>query len=399
MALAMRLAAMARGRCAVRCSSSIGGLRHRRDAAAVVLDGDRRRGAAGARHEATTLASGLRVVSQETFTYMSAMGLVVGAGSAHERAALGTAGGAQLAEVCGVAGATAVGGGVLRRRRSGAYLHANAQREQTLYCVDALRDNAVAAGELLAEAARTDLSAPRTSAKASLLLAWEDAPQDARVRELIHEAAYGRTSPLEAPLLTPPGEVAKLGALANFRSTLFGPDRMVLAGAGIDHATLVGIAETYFEPFVPPRGPAPPAAPSPYVGGAACEKRRRPRGALGRRRLVLSGRAGQGMYSRLYREVLNRHYWVEGAGASCPCTTPRACWGSWAPRPRLRHLTEVLAAHLLRVGAEPVKRDELDRAKNMLKVNVLTQLESRLVLFEDLGRQYATFGKRQAAAR
>ena len=66
-----------------------------------------------------------------------------------------------------------------------------------------------------------------------------------------------------------------------------------------------------------------------------------------------------------------------------------------APAAYAGHLTEVLAAHLLRIGAEPVKRDELDRAKNMLKVNVLTQLESRLVLFEDLGRQYATFGKRQ----
>ncbi|KAH8093570.1 hypothetical protein JL720_4711 [Aureococcus anophagefferens] len=342
--------------------------------------------------EATTLASGLRVVSQETFTYMSAMGLVVGAGSAHERAALGTAGGAQLAEVCAWRGTTkrSTADVPAAAERSGAYLHANAQREQTLYCVDALRDNAVAAGELLAEAALLgpDLSSAEDldAAKTSLLLAWEDAPQDARVRELIHEAAYGRTSPLGAPLLTPPDEVAKLDALtlANFRSTLFGPDRMVLAGAGIDHATLVGIAETYFEPFVPPRGPAPPAAPSPYT-------------LLGGGDSFSAGGPGKGMYSRLYREVLNRHYWVEGAECFVSVHDAEGLLGIMgaAPAAYAGHLTEVLAAHLLRVGAEPVKRDELDRAKNMLKVNVLTQLESRLVLFEDLGRQYATFGKRQ----
>ena len=38
---------------------------------------------------------------------------------------------------------------------------------------------------------------------------------------------------------------------------------------------------------------------------------------------------------------------------------------------------------------------ELDRAKNMLRGNVLTQLESRLVLFEDLGRQVLTYGARE----
>ena len=52
-------------------------------------------------------------------------------------------------------------------------------------------------------------------------------------------------------------------------------------------------------------------------------------------------------------------------------------------------------SNLLRLGQQPVERSELDRAKNMLKVNVLTQLESRLVLFEDVARQVATFGRRQ----
>ena len=42
--------------------------------------------------------------------------------------------------------------------------------------------------------------------------------------------------------------------------------------------------------------------------------------------------------------------------------------------------------------------EELSRAQNMLKCNVLTQLESRLVLFEDIGRQILTYGKREDAA-
>ena len=41
--------------------------------------------------------------------------------------------------------------------------------------------------------------------------------------------------------------------------------------------------------------------------------------------------------------------------------------------------------------------EELDWARNMLNCNVLTQLESRLVLFEDIGRQILTYGKREDA--
>ena len=59
---------------------------------------------------------------------------------------------------------------------------------------------------------------------------------------------------------------------------------------------------------------------------------------------------------------------------------------------------EELKAGLIALG-EDVTDEELDRAKNMLKCNVLTQLESRLVLFEDIGRQILTYGKREGIGR
>ena len=47
-------------------------------------------------------------------------------------------------------------------------------------------------------------------------------------------------------------------------------------------------------------------------------------------------------------------------------------------------------------GRNPqVTNEELSRARNMLKCNVLTHLESRLVLFEDIGRQMLTYGQRE----
>jgi len=44
----------------------------------------------------------------------------------------------------------------------------------------------------------------------------------------------------------------------------------------------------------------------------------------------------------------------------------------------------------------PVDPVELSRARNMLKCNVLTQLESRIILFEDIGRQIVTYGQRES---
>merc|ERR1712154_648520 len=62
---------------------------------------------------------------------------------------------------------------------------------------------------------------------------------------------------------------------------------------------------------------------------------------------------------------------------------------------RAGDVTRVLAENMMRLAMEDVTDEELDRARNMLKCNVLTQLESRLVLFEDLGRQILTYGKRE----
>jgi len=393
--------------------------------------------------EVTVMPSGLRVVSQETYTYMSAVGVVVAGGSSNEMALCGTRGGAALAETCAWRGTPARStSDILKTAEAcGAYLHANSQREQTLYCVDALRDNLDDASRLLAEAVMLgpDLSGPGAmdEARESLRLGFEDATQDARVREAIHQAAYGPESPLGAPLLPAPADLGSLGpeTLLNYRAALFRPDRTVLAGAGVAHAELVDVAERHFEPLLPP-APAEPAVrpvshyrggealheePMPTPAGFAVEQKppvrvavamRAPDGGWHSKDLIAlcvlqtllgggdsfsAGGPGKGMYSRLYREVLNRYYWVEACEAFVSVHDSEGLLGivGAAAPTHAGPLTEVLAAHLLRLGAEPVARDELQRAKNMLKVNVLTQLESRLVLFEDIARQFATYGRRQ----
>ena len=113
-----------------------------------------------------------------------------------------------------------------------------------------------------------------------------------------------------------------------------------------------------------------------------------------------AGGPGKGMYSRLYREVLNRYSWAESSEAFTSFHSESGLWGmSGSCKPaHSRELARVLVDHFLKLENELVSDEELDRARNMLKCNVLTQLESRLVLFEDIGRQILTYGKREDAA-
>jgi mitochondrial-processing peptidase subunit alpha len=52
-------------------------------------------------------------------------------------------------------------------------------------------------------------------------------------------------------------------------------------------------------------------------------------------------------------------------------------------------------AQICKLALQPVDPTELSRARNMLKCNVLTQLESRIILFEDVARQVGCYSDRR----
>ena len=216
------------------------------------------------------------------------------------------------------------------------------------------------------------------------------------------------------------------------RDHLLIPEEMVVAGAGIGHDELVTLAERYFSDLVP-RSENPSAdsssrrtVDSRYTGGAYQLKTETVDGftrvalafevdgwhsddlvpvcvlqtLLGGGNSFSAGGPGKGMYSRLYREVLNRYHWAESAEAFTSFHAESGLLGiSGSSIPaKSSDLTRVLADHFDKLASYPVMDEELDRARNMLKCNVLTQLESRLVLFEDIGRQILTYGKREDTA-
>lgn len=219
--------------------------------------------------------------------------------------------------------------------------------------------------------------------------------------------------------------------LKDFRNNyILNPNEMVIAGAGIDHNHLVDLAEQHFSHLSSPSlnnldDPLTKVIPSTYTGGEYREQRPTTDGftrvalafpikdgwhstddlvpacilqtLLGGGNSFSAGGPGKGMYSRLYREVLNRYYWAESCEAFTSIYNESGLIGlsgSCAPN-KSGELSQVLAEHILRLERDLVTDEEMERARNMLKCNVLTQLESRLVLFEDVGRQILTYGKRE----
>jgi processing peptidase subunit alpha len=314
---------------------------------------------------------------------------------------------------------------VSRMDTLGGSTFASSSREQLMYCVDILRPSVEEATELLASTILTPLITQEEVSEMKQVMEYQmqDMIPELKMGEGMHVAAY-KGSQLGRTHFCPPDNISHLNAemVHEFRAQHFAAKDMVLAGAGIEHERLVELGHKYFSSLPATEGSS-QVAPSKYVGGdyrleaptvdgftrvaMACEV-----GGwhsddlvptcvlqilLGGGSSFSAGGPGKGMYSRLYREVLNRFYWAESAEAFTSFHSETGLLGiSGSSKPdKSRDLTRVIAEHFAKLTVEHVTDEELDRARKMLKCNVLTQLESRLVLFEDIGRQILTYGHRE----
>ncbi|KAH6642337.1 peptidase M16 inactive domain-containing protein [Boeremia exigua] len=117
-----------------------------------------------------------------------------------------------------------------------------------------------------------------------------------------------------------------------------------------------------------------------------------------------AGGPGKGMYSRLYTNVLNQHFWVESCVAFNHSYTDSGLFGisaSCAPS-HAPQMLEVMCRELSSLrdasGYAALKEPELRRAKNQLRSSLLMNLESRMVALEDLGRQVQVHGRKVGVA-
>merc|ERR1712150_34642 len=220
--------------------------------------------------------------------------------------------------------------------------------------------------------------------------------------------------------------------LKNYHS----PDRMVLAGVGIEHDVLVEAAQKHFVDEKPiwkdekGRVQADNSV-AQYTGGQVLIPKDLSDGLgvgmpelahlviglesvshqhkdfipfcvlnmlMGGGGSFSAGGPGKGMYTRLYTNVLNQYHWMYSAAAfnHAYADSGLFCISASAPPEQLTETTQVILREFARLTAKnDIQAEELNRAKKQLQSMLLMNLESRPVIFEDVARQVLAQGKRE----
>ncbi|XP_005177966.1 mitochondrial-processing peptidase subunit alpha [Musca domestica] len=263
--------------------------------------------------------------------------------------------------------------------------------------------------------------------------------QEPILMDMIHAAAY-RENTLGLPKLCPPQNLDSINrdVLMNYLKYHHTPERMVIAGVGVNHDELVRHVEQYFienaaiwdnEEIRTTGAQAVDKSVAQYTGGLRKEECEIPIYAaaglpelahvviglegcshqdpdfvalcvlnimMGGGGSFSAGGPGKGMYSRLYTNVLNRYHWMYSATAynHAYADTGLFCIHASAPPTNVRDMTEVVTRELVHMTSNP-GREELSRSKIQLQSMLLMNLESRPVVFEDVGRQVLATGHRK----
>jgi len=242
--------------------------------------------------------------------------------------------------------------------------------------------------------------------------------------DAVHEAAYNQNTVGHA--VQPTSEQLDKftpDSLRAFQRTFFNTKRMIIGGVGVDHQSFVERVSKLFDSL--PADASPPIEKARYTGGEVRMDLRhsdKSKDAQGLTHLALAfetaswhdkdvvpmcvlqvlmggggsfsaGGPGKGMYSRLYRHVLNQHHFFESATCFNSIFSDTALFGvhGSCPQEHATSMAEVLVTELLRMSE--VNQAELQRAKNQLKSSVFYQLENRSLTLEDMCRQLSVYGK------
>merc|ERR1712002_669682 len=110
-----------------------------------------------------------------------------------------------------------------------------------------------------------------------------------------------------------------------------------------------------------------------------------------------AGGPGEGMFSRLYLNVLNRYHWMYAATAFHHTYEDGGffCIQASAAPNRLQDCVDVITQEFVKLTGG-VGKIELDRAKKQLQSMLMMNLEARPVIFEDVGRQILATGTRKS---
>ncbi|KAK6051195.1 peptidase M16 inactive domain protein, partial [Cooperia oncophora] len=109
-----------------------------------------------------------------------------------------------------------------------------------------------------------------------------------------------------------------------------------------------------------------------------------------------AGGPGKGMYTRLYTDVMNRCHWIYGATAYNHSYADAGlfCVHASSDPEQINDVLVIILDQFFKL-LKGVEKEELERAKIQLKSQLMMNLEVRPVMFEDLARQIIGHGYRR----
>uniref|UniRef100_A0AAY4AG29 Mitochondrial-processing peptidase subunit alpha n=1 Tax=Denticeps clupeoides TaxID=299321 RepID=A0AAY4AG29_9TELE len=382
----------------------------------------------------TTLENGFKVASQNKFGQFCTVGILVNSGSRHE--VKYPSGISHFLEKLAFSSTAQFGSKdeiLLTLEKHGGICDCQTSRDTTMYAVSAEVKGLNTVVSLLADAVLQPRLLDEEIEMTRMAVRFELEDLNMRpdpeplLTEMIHAAAY-RGNTVGLPRFCPVENVEKIdrALLHSYLRSYYGPERMVLAGVGVEHEQLVACARKYLLDVKPVWGASTPGnvdqSVAQYTGGIVKVEKDMSDVSLGPTPIpelthimiglescsfleddfipfaVLNmmmggggsfsaGGPGKGMFTRLYLNVLNRHHWMYNATSyhhSYEDSGLLCIHASADPR----QVSFVLMTNVILFM-------ELERAKTQLKSMLMMNLESRPVVFEDVGRQVLATDKRK----
>lgn len=397
--------------------------------------------------QVTTLSNGLRVALENRFGEFCTVGVVIDSGSRYEVAY--PSGISHFLEKLAFNSTKYYPDRdemINKLEKHGGICDSQASRDTFIYAASAYTTGLNDVIQLLAEATLRPQITPDEVDGAKQAIHFEletllmRPEQETILMDMIHAAAY-RDNTLGLAKLCPTSNLEKIDRemLFMYLSQHYVPQRMVVAGVGVDHERLVEQVQKYFVDIKPlwemeqvydsKLGPGVDKSIAQYTGGLMQEECDIPQFAsaglpvlshimiglegcshqdkdfiamcvlnmmMGGGGSFSAGGPGKGMYTRLYTNVLNRYHWMYSATAYNHAYSDSGlfCIHASAPPNYVRDMVEVIVKEMVNMASH-VGNQELRRAKTQLQSMLLMNLESRPVMFEDIGRQVLATGHRK----
>ncbi len=367
-------------------------------------------------YQLTTLPNGLRIAS-ETLPGVESVAIAVSCGVGARHESLEENGISHLLEHMAFKGTKTRSARDIAEAfdNIGGQFNAYTSMETTVYYAKVLKENIDLAADILADILQRSVFDPEELSREQGVVIQEiamhrDTPDDL-IYDYFSETAFP-DQPLGRSILSTEERVAsyRRNDLINYMQAHYRAPRMVVSAAGsIDHASVLTLANRYFN--LPERPAEAAYVPGAYKGGDSRVAKKLEQLHLLYGLPAISQRdpdyytmqlysiiLGGGMSSRLFQEVREKRglaYTVYASGSAYQDCGVLGIYAATSPE-KGAELSGVLCDQLTGMAAA-ISDEELSRAKNQLKSDLLMSRESPHAVATWIGRHLLTFGEYRQA--